>query len=234
MPATSRMIGFGFSWIIRLLQVFRRGRPVHPYGVSLVGRLERLADGAERSGIAWVDEAGTALVHARLSRGLGLPEVMPDIVGLALRAVDQGGTCDVLLASTGRSQLGRFLVQLRRRVDRAALGSLMPYKGPDGPILLAARTCSPAIRLPASIEGFRRALGSDTWRLDLYWARPRGPWVRFAILDLRLDPRFLETGSRHDPVLNPPRGALTYDWTRNLRERSYRLARRHEVHGQRR
>jgi len=234
MPASSRLVGYGLSQVIRLVQVFRRGRPVHPTGLSLVGSLDRLAGGAERSGIAWLDEPGTAVVHARLSRGLGLPEVLPDIVGLALRVSDRGGTCDVLLASTGRSRLGRFLVLLRRRVDRAALGTLMPYKGPHGPILLIARTASPTAWLPASMDGFRRALGSDTWRLDLYWARPLGAWVRFAILELRLDLRLPENGTRHDPVLNPPRGALTYDWTRNLRERSYRLARRYDVHGQRR
>jgi len=234
MTIISRMIGWGLGQLIRLIQVSRRGRPVHPAGLSLVGSLKRLAVTTEQSGIAWLDEPGTSEVHARLSRGLGLPEVLPDIVGLALRVVDQGGSCDVLLASTGCSRLGRFLVLFRRRVDRAVLGSLMPYKGPDGPILVAARTPSPSARLPASIEGFRRALGSDAWRLDLYWARPLGAWIPFAVLELRVDPRLAESETRHDPVLNPPRGALTYNWTRNLRERSYRIARRYDVHGQRR
>jgi hypothetical protein len=228
MPAASRLVGRGLSEVIRLVQWFRPGRPVHPHGISLIGDLTRLGTGAS-SGIAWLDQPGSGEVTARLSRGLGLPEPLPDIIGLALRVTDEEGICDVLLASTGLSRPGRFLVLLRRRVDKATLGSLMPYKGSRGPVLLAARTLPPAVRLPASLEGFRRALGDEAWCLGLYWARPWGPWVRFGTLELRLDPERVDSAVRHDPMLNAPRGALTYDWSRNLRERSYRLARRLKV-----
>lgn len=233
MDAASRLVGYGFSRVIRLIQFFRRGRPVHPAGLSLVGELERPGSG-ERSGIAWLDEPGKGTVRARLSRGLGLPESLPDIVGLALRVVDNEGSCDVLLATTGLSRPGRFLVLFRRRIDKAAFGSLMPYRGPLGPVLLAAKPLAPAVALPASMTRFRRAIGGETWRLGLYWARPLGPWVRFGTLELRIDPDRLDSDIRYDPMLNAPRGALTYDWSRNLRERSYRLARRLKVDGRRR
>jgi hypothetical protein len=235
MPAASRLVGRGLSEVIRLVQWFRPGRPVHPHGISLIGGLTRLGAGSgSGSGIAWLDQPGAGEVTARLSRGLGLPELLPDIIGLALRVADEEGLSDVLLASTGLSRPSRFLVLLRRRVDKATLGSLMPYKGSRGPVLLAARTVAPPVRLPASIEGFRRALGNEAWRLGLYWARPWGPWIRFGTLELRLDPQKVDSADRHDPMLNAPRGALTYDWARNLRERSYRLARRLKVRDRRR
>jgi len=233
MGAPSRVVGYGLSQVIRLIQVFRRGRPVHPTGLSLVGRVERLG-GRERSGIAWIDEPGEGAVLARLSRGLGLPEPLPDIVGLALRVTDGEASCDVLLATTGASRPGRFMVLLRRRIDKGTFGTMMPYRGPLGPVLLAARTLAPAVALPASIDGFQRTIGHETWRLRLYWARPLGPWVPFATLDLRRDPGRPDNDIRYDPMQNAPRGALTYDWSRNLRERSYRLARRLTVDGRRR
>jgi hypothetical protein len=227
----SRAVGVGLSGVIRLLQVFRRGKPVHPAGVSLKGTLQRVPAAGEVAGVQWLDEPGEAAVHARLSRGLGLPDILPDIVGLALRVEDGEGSCDVLLASTGRSRPGRFMVLLRRRVDRATLGSMMPYRGAHGPILLAARTLAPAGPLPASLPHFRRALEGRTWRLGLYWSRPLSPWFRFGTIELGIDPDQPDTPMRFDPVLSPPRGARTYDWTRNLRERSYRLARRLKIKG---
>jgi hypothetical protein len=249
----SRLIGDAFAGIIRLLQCIRPARPVHPAGLSLTGSLARHGAGPganERAGVAWLDEPGESRVEARLSRGLGLPAWLPDIVGLALRvpacevapqdaseartAARAQPASDILLASTGWSRPGRFLVLLRRRVDQATLGTLMPYRTPSGPVLLAARPIPAATRLPASIDGFRRALNGGTWRLGLYWARASGPWVRFGTLDLRLDPGRMDSGVRHDPVLNPPPGLLTYEWTRNLRERSYRLARRRRIDDRRR
>jgi hypothetical protein len=234
MPAPSRLIGYGLAEVIRLVQVFRRGRPVHPSGVALVGHLQRIPAAGERSGIAWLDEPGIGVVRARYSRGLGLPESWPDILGLALRVEEQGAPCDVLLASTGVSTLGRFLVFFRRRVDRAALGSMMPYKGSRGPIVLSARTLLSPVPLPGSLPAFRQALDGGLWRLGLYWARPSGHWFQFGILELQLDPDRPEHANRHDPVLNAPPGARTYDWTRNLRERSYRLARRFDADGRHR
>jgi hypothetical protein len=221
----SRLIGFAFGEIIRLLQLFRHGRPVHPAGVCLVGRLECTAT-ARCSGIRWLDEPGSVKVEARLSRGLGLPEGLPDIMGLALRVVEQERTIDLLLATTGFSRPGRFLVLLRRRLDRAAFGSLIPYQGTRGPVLIAARSLEPVESLPARLGDFRCALAGGEWGLGLYWATPLGGWVQFGSLQLALDPDRRDSATRFDPMLNPPPGAGVYRWTHNLRQRAYCIARR--------
>jgi hypothetical protein len=60
------------------------------------------ADAVGRTGVAWLDEAGTNQVAVRLSRSLGLPAPHPDILGMALRIPTQPGQFgDVLLATTG-------------------------------------------------------------------------------------------------------------------------------------
>ncbi len=194
----------------------------------MIGILARDPPPQALSGIAWIDEPGEDPVVARVSRGLGLPPALPDIVGLALRVKQQSGSFDILLASTGSSRLGRFLVTLHRQASKSMLGSLMPYKGSLGPILLAARTVAP-LTLPARLDRLQEALTGETWRLALFWARPSGPWIRFGSLDLRLDLEEGDTAIRFDPVENPPRGAQTYQWAGNLRRRAYRLARRRPV-----
>ncbi|HXD29102.1 MAG TPA: hypothetical protein VN621_10155, partial [Arthrobacter sp.] len=100
--------------------------------MALIGTLERHGLDST-SGISWVDSAGINRVTARLSRSLGLPDAWPDILGLALRSRDGDDQADVLLASTGASRTGRFLLMMRRRATSAVFTSLMPYKGATGP-----------------------------------------------------------------------------------------------------
>lgn len=215
--------GRGFAAIFAALKVFRRRRPIHPQGVSLIGSVERF--GGTDSGISWIDTPGTAELHARLSRSVGLPKSWPDIIGLALRIADSAGSFDILLASTGMSKAGRFVLLPHKRASAARLTSMMPYRGTKGPLLLAARTIEPGGALPSAPEAFRSTLENDTWRLALYHAHPTGSWVRFGTLSLKLDAERKDTDLRFDPVLNPLPGAGTYEWTSKLRVPSYKTAR---------
>jgi hypothetical protein len=86
---TADLAGQAFAAVFRAIKAVRPGRPIHPRGVSLVGELTRTgavgraAGGipGARSGIGWLDAAGTDHVQARFSRSLGLPEALPDILG---------------------------------------------------------------------------------------------------------------------------------------------------------
>lgn len=181
-------------------------KPLHPSGDVYGGRLVRR--GADvRSGVAWLDGSGTDQVLVRLSRGGGLPRWLPDVHGLALRApldADRGFT-DVLMAGTGWNRLGRYVLVPGWRSDRP-LCTLMPYRGPRGPVLLGARP----------------APEPDTYRL--YWAPGLGAWHEFA--DLHLDPRpDPDAVLSFDPLLNPPPGLGHYRWTTRLREPAYASAR---------
>jgi hypothetical protein len=216
--------GRGFALLFRGIKALRPERPIHPEGVSLTGSVDRLPPG-RRSGISWLDTPGTVQVQARLSRSIGLPEPLPDIVGLALRVLADPGPFDVLLASTGMSGASRFILTPHRFASEPAFTTLMPYQSSRGPVLLAARTLDSAFRLPAKPEAFRRALGDRVWTLGLYHSALRGPWTRFATMSLSLDATQQDTDRRFDPLLHPLPGAGTYRWTRSLREPSYTTAR---------
>lgn len=222
--AVSKAAGRGFAAIFAVLKVFRQKRPIHPQGVSLAGTIERF--GATDSGLSWIDTPGIVPLHARLSRSVGLPKSWPDIIGLGLRISDDGGSFDILLASTGMSRVGRFLLLPHKLASSARQTSLMPYRGSHGPVLLAARTLEPSDPLPSGPEGFRSTLGARDWQLALYFASPSGEWNRFGTLFLRADAARVDTDLRFDPVLNPLPGAGIYRWTSRLRVPSYATARK--------
>ncbi|UKA53323.1 SRPBCC family protein [Arthrobacter sp. FW305-BF8] len=264
------LAGRGFAAVFRGLKAVRPGRPIHPRGISLVGELTltgsagRAAAGLPAaSGVAWLDDTGTRQVRGRFSRSVGLPEDLPDILGLALRTSgasgdpgvsgardldafgDSADVGDVLFASTGWGLPGRFMLVPKLDVGTAKFTTLMPYKGSNGPVLLGLRTLS----LPGRATGradtggnFRESLATGDWTLALSYTTPAGRWVQAGVLHLRAaapespdtaragtaggDTASGDTVIRFDPLKHPLPGAGTYAWTRRLRERSYRAARR--------
>ena len=226
----SSAIGKGFEVLFRGIKHVRRHRPIHSRGLRLDGSVT-VHDHGLSSGIAWIDQPGGGTATARLSRSAGTPDGLPDIVGLAVRFHHpEAGPApstfsDILLSSTGWSFPGRFVLVPRLSISRAPLGTMMPYRGDTGPVVLGARTIAPA-GLPSSLRGFTRSLGEAPWQLGLYFATPRGRWQHFGTLTLRLNPDAEEKDLRFDAVLHPLAGAGTYEWARKVREPSYALSRR--------
>jgi hypothetical protein len=145
-------------------------------------------------------------VVVRTSRAVGLPASLPDIHGLALRILDAGrGPGDVLLASTGASTLGRFLLTWSVQTDAWPFTTLLPYRSPSGPVLLAARR-------------------DGTHGYAVSWARPTGPWHRFGSLVVGREHPDQEIS--FDPVLHRVPGLEQYPAVVRLREPAYRRARR--------
>ena len=171
------------------------------------------ADG--RTGVAWLDEAGTDQVAVRLSRSLGLPAPHPDVLGMALRIPTQPGRFgDVLLATTGTGLLGRYVLLPARRHGLRTYTSLFPYRTLAGPLLLAA--------IPTA--------GSPR-QYELAYARPAGPWLPFGTLEVTQTTfRGDDLDLSFDPVLNVVPGLETYDWAAQLRRFSYAASRRAREH----
>lgn len=227
----SALLGSAARWPFALLKQFRPERPIHTEGVGLEGTLVRAGSGT--SGVEWIDTAGRDPVRARFSRSIGLPQEWPDILGLALRCpvplaaggpVDQDPQADILLATAGSGRLSRYVPTVHRHVPDAAFASFMPYRGVNGPVLVAAHPEPRAERLPARPDRFRASVAADPWVLGLYWATPAGPWHRFGTVELRPGAP-VDAAERFDPLLNVPPGAANYAWTHRLREPSYVLAR---------
>lgn len=180
-------------------------KPLHPQGELVTGSLRRYGSSVS-SGSPWVDEPGEDDVVVRLSRAIGLPEALPDIHGMALRVLGSSSPGDVLFASTGWGQLGRFVLTFGSRVGARPLTTLLPYRTSQGAVVLGARETS-----------------SQTYELS--WSRSRGPWFTFA--ELRLSPaRAGDQVISFDPVRNRLPGLDHYPWVVRLREPAYRQARR--------
>jgi hypothetical protein len=184
----------------------------------LRGEIRWIPD-ATPAGLSWIDDAPTEArpVVARVSRSIGLPAPLPDILGLALRVDD----ADIEFASTGWLVPGRFALLPRRRAERATFGILLPYRGTRGPVLLGARTLwgRPPATDPRALQG--PDMSPDVWRLGLFHATPGGPWHPFGLLELRLAPDQDDRALRFDAVRRPLPGARTYAWVRSIRQPSY-------------
>jgi hypothetical protein len=222
----ARVGGNVLAGIISAIRLVRSPRPIHPHGVALAGTLTPAARRAT-SGLTWLDGLDAPLeITARFSRGAGTPAALPDVLGLALRIPDGGGTTvDVLLSTTGIGVPGRFLLQPRRSLSGARMTTLMPYRGTTGPVLLGVLVDADP-PLPAGAEDLGRALAARPLRMRLAHATPRGLWHVVARIELTHDAAGpLDTGTRVDPVLAAPPGDTTYPWARRLRSPAYRAAR---------
>jgi len=145
-------------------------------------------------------------VLVRRSRALGLPTGLPDIHGLAVRVpLDGGGHGDLLLATTGRGRLTRFVLTAGRTPYSRPMTTLLTYRTPSGPTLLAA-------------------VSRSEHHYELAYASPGGAWHPFAdlVLSATAGPDALVS---FDPVRNTLPGLENYDWVRRLREPAYGTAR---------
>jgi hypothetical protein len=190
----------------RVLATRPAAKPLHPVGSVRAAVLRRTgSDG--HSGVAWLDEVGEDDALVRLSRSVGLPGGLPDVFGMAMRISRDGKDSDLLLSSTGGGPLTRFLLIPAMRLESRPLTSLLPYRSPTGPLVLAATS-----------------RGADSFALS--WAVGRSPWHPFASLELGHHVGSGNEDLSFDPVLNPLPGLEQYDLVRRLREPSYRAARR--------
>jgi hypothetical protein len=185
-------------------------KPLHPHG-TLRGGVLRRTGLSEPTGVPWLDEPGADRVTIRMSRATGFPDPLPDVHGLALRVPVGDRHGDLLLASTGMGPITRFTLLAARRASRHPYTTLLPYRTPTGPLLLAAA--------PAD---------EDLNRLSLAVASPRGPWRIFGHLEIDDGSADASTGDEtpsFDPVTNQLPGLDYYPWVTQLREGAYRAAR---------
>lgn len=222
----ARATGAVLAGIFGPVATLRRSKPLHPKGVVLHGTFRRYG-APTPTGAKWLDEHGQHDCIVRISRAAGVPAPMPDVLGVAVRVRADDEPTDVLLATTGTGAIGRFVLVPRRDLGSNALTTLLPYRGPRGPVMLMAR----AERLTRDLLGERsepHATRSDAvLTVVLHHATLTGPWHPFAELELRgqaeSEPDPLV---RFDPLRNPPPGLANFRWVTELREPAYAAARR--------
>jgi hypothetical protein len=128
-------VGRSLGGAFFLLGKARGRKALHSRGEVMEGLIGR-AGAVGRTGVPWLDEAGTNHVAVRLSRSLGFAGSPPRHPGYDTADPTQPGQFgDVLLATTGTGLLSRYVLLPTRRHGLRAYTSLFPYK------TLAARCC---------------------------------------------------------------------------------------------
>ena len=193
------------------LAVLRRSaKPLHPSGEVHVASVHRYG-ASPRTGVPWLDEPGSDQAIVRFSRATGLPAPVPDVLGIAIRLTGLPAPVDLLFASTGRRSLGRFVLTAHRdrMVAETTYTTLLPYRGPHGPLLLAATP---------SFEG-------DHLSLRLAVSGVTGAWQEFGTV--LVDAAGKDERISFDPIRNPLPDLPPYGWVSRLREGAYAAAREH-------
>jgi hypothetical protein len=125
--AAAPVVAAGFC----ALAALRRRRSLHPAGVGFQGQLLVSNDAPDRPEVALLRPGATYRALLRFSRGAGLPEPLPDALGVAIKLPDAhgpGADQDLLLTrSTSRPLLRRLLFPARSFV-RGAFSTALPYE----------------------------------------------------------------------------------------------------------
>ncbi|MBI2709763.1 MAG: phosphodiesterase [Actinobacteria bacterium] len=172
--------------VFRRAAQLRRARAFHPRGVVLEGTL-RVPDDGGLEGAELFQPGRETPVLVRISRGAGLPTNLPDILGVAVRAVDAygpGAAQDLLFASVAPVPILNRLLLPARDHGRATYSSVLSYEVGGRRVLLGALPRVPAgVDLVSGDEVVRAARAGDL-SFDLVAAVTFGPWRPIAHVDL--------------------------------------------------
>lgn len=115
--------------LFRALARLRGARVFHPRGAAYEATWSPPPDDRLRpSGAA---PPGTHRAVVRVSRGVGLPQALPDVLGVAVKVLDlhgDGRDQDLLLASVLGGAYGSRLLAPRRAFAGARFSSVLPYE----------------------------------------------------------------------------------------------------------
>jgi hypothetical protein len=210
-PASTTLVraaGRGFALAFGAAAAVRGTKPLHPRGTVVPARIVRTG-ASTHWGVPWLDDPGVDEGHVRLSRAMGLPPALPDILGLALSFTDAMGRHDLLLATTGMAPVARQLLIPRVHPLSSRYGSLFTYATPRGQAVLAA--------VP----------GEESGAFALLVAPVLGAWEQLGTL--RLGGQAQEAADQpvdFDPVLYPLPGLALAPVLAALREPAYTASRK--------
>ena len=147
MSATDAVSGAVFGVLSRV----RGKRIFHPRGEAFRATVD--APGLPRL------DSGDGGAVVRFSRGLGVPEALPDILGIALRTRPLGeGGQDLLMVTSGAAAVARHLLLPTRSWTALPYSTLLAYRLDGRTVLFGAR------------------MDADRRRFTLLMAEPTGAW----------------------------------------------------------
>lgn len=208
-----RVVESAFAALARL----RAGRAVHTRGAVLDAALT--VDPGSATGRA-LGHPHRRPAAVRVSKSIGLPGRLPDLLGMAVRIPTADGVFDVLFASVGRRGLAHLVLRPSGTWWGQPFSTVLPYRA-DGRRLLLGLQAGPGLGPPgADPDAVSAAVRSGPVPFVLSEKAVRGP--RRPIGQLVLE-RVRETGPAvsFDPIRNAlPRLHPTRP-LRSLREGAY-------------
>jgi hypothetical protein len=155
----------------------RRKRVFHPDGVAF--RAELTVRGGAGLGPRLLDEPAVVPCTTRLSRGVGLPDGWPDILGVAVRTGGDRSEQDLLFATVlGDGAGGRHVLAPSRGWGERPLSTILPYRvGGAGLVTLVLRPETAHEVLPRTLEEAATVFESGELTFALAAVRPSGTSV---------------------------------------------------------
>jgi len=232
--AAAPALAAGFSTLAAL----RRGRSLHPIGIGYHGWLGVPNEWPTRPGVPLFEVGGRHQALLRFSRGAGLPEPLPDALGVAIKLPDAhgpGADQDLLLtSSTDRPLLRRLLFPARSFV-RGAFSTALPYDlGSERVVLLLVPVLTDAgrsagggsHRVGGGALAELRAATADGLRFELRTARSLGRSRPLANVTVGPPlPADQTEALRFNPWTTGP-GIHPSGWLNLLRDAAYRASQR--------
>lgn len=148
------------------LSAARGKRAFHPRGDGFDAELEVDRPIHRYDGIPMLSERRTHPARVRLSRAIGIPRPLPDILGLAFR-VETGPQDFLLVSSAQPPALRHLLLPTRGGFGDNSYSTILPYRIAEGDLRLVG------------------ALPVGPLEYDIALAPLSGGWHRFARLRLR-------------------------------------------------
>jgi hypothetical protein len=162
-PATPGLVAGAAGGLFGAISSLRQNRSLHPEGIVFEARYSP-RDGS-RAGVRLLDEPQRAIV--RMSRALGLPSALPDILGLTVRFPDahgRGRHQDFPLATSGDGPLAHHLLLPATSFFALPYSSVLAYDIAGATRLLGALS---ATERPARGRHFDQLLRTDEPAFDL-------------------------------------------------------------------
>lgn len=209
----------------RLGSALRGARVFHPQGFLCRG-IWTIEEQSPLAGAASVLQRGARHeVIARASRGLGLPEALPDFFGIAVRVVGAYGPDrhqDLLMNASSGLPLLHHLFLPAPRWFAQSYSTCLPYRSGGGPFLVGL--LPPSERGPAPPLAAMRAAVRRGVDLGIALSTPLGRWSRIGTLRLH-EPMPAQIGDVDFDPWNTGGGLRPATWLNRIRREAYRQSR---------